>query len=406
VAPLLGADKTWLSQEDWDALAEKLRPYESWIGSRPTSSVAKLGLARVNAILSGQGRKALDDLFGEDKTLAPRVAAIADVERLALFCRDLGTLLRNFVNFSDFYSMARPAVFQAGKLYMDGRSCSLCIRVDDIASHATFAAMSQVYVAYLECRRPGAETMRIAAGVTQGDSDYLFVGRNGVFYDRKVRDWDATVVKIVDSPISIRQSFWAPYKRVASFVGDQFAKLAASKDKLVQTGMNAAVTKVATQVVEVAPAAPPPPFDIGKFAGIFAAMGLALSAIGVALAAVFKGIASLPLLPLWMAPLIIALVLLIISGPSMIIAYIRLRQRNLGPLLEGTGWAVNGRVKINVPLGATLTDRGKLPADSKRLSYDPYEDTAAKGRSSAAVALVIAVIAWLAVAKVYHYWPF
>ena len=92
--------------------------------------------------------------------------------------------------------------------------------------------------------------MRIAAAFTQGDSDYLFVGRNGVFYDRKGRDWDATIIKISDAPISIRQSFFSPYKKVASFVGDQFAKFAASKEKVVQGSL---------EVAAVAPVPQTPP---------------------------------------------------------------------------------------------------------------------------------------------------
>jgi hypothetical protein len=402
VIPLLGASKTGLTPDDWATLSEKLRPYESWVGTKPASAVAGLGVERINAILAGPGRRALAELFAEDRALAPRIGAIADVEKLALLSRDLGTLLRNFVNFSDFYSRARPAVFQAGTLYLDGRSCRLCIRVDDISSHAPFATMSRVYVAYLECRRPSGETMRIAAGVTQGDSDYLFVGRNGVFYDRKGRDWDATVVKIVESPISIRQSFWAPYKKVASFVGDQFSKFSASKDKIVATGMNKAVSTVASEVVQAVQPAPPP-FDIAKFAGIFAAVGLALSAIGVALAAAFRGIENLS--P-WEKPLIVVVVVLLISGPSMLLAFLRLRQRNLGPLLEGTGWAVNGRVMINVPLGSALTDRGVLPPDSKRLAYDPYADEAARSRRYASIALAVALLAWLAAARIFRWWPF
>src|ERR1022692_1782603 len=396
-----------LTPGDWSDLSEQLRPYESWIGTKPSSPVANLGAARINVILAGTGRKALEDLLSEDKVLAPKVAALADVERLALLSRDLGALLRNFVNFSDFYSRARPAVFQVGTLYLDSRSCRLCIRVDDIASHATFATMSRVFVTYLECRRPSGETMKIAAGFTQGDSDYLFVGRNGVFYDRRGRDWDATIVKIVASPISIRQSFWAPYKKVASFVGDQFSKFSASKDKIAATGLNKAVTAAATEAVQVVqpvpPPSPPSSFDIAKFAGIFAAVGLAVSAIGVALAAVFKGIENMPL---WEKPLVVVVLLLLISGPSMLIAFLRLRQRTLGPLLEGTGWAVNGRVKINVPLGKALTDRGVLPPDSRRLAYDPYEDEAAKSRRYAVIGFAIAILVWLAAARVFRLWPF
>jgi len=398
VVPLLGTGITSLTPADWAALGERLRPYEAWIGTRPASAVASLGLERIDAILAGTGRRALADLFGEDRMLAPRVAAAADVERLALFYRDLGAILRNFVNFFDFYSRTRPAVFQAGTLYLDSRSCRLCIQVDDIAVHSVFAAMSRVYVAYVECRRQGGRTMRIAAAFTQGDSDYLFVGRNGVFYDRGGRDWDATIVKISDAPISIRQSFLAPYKKVSSFVGEQFAKLAASKEKAVQGGLETAAA---------GPASPASPqsqsFDIAKFAGIFAAIGLAIGAIGGALTSVFSGL--LHLQP-WMWPVAVAAALLIISGPSMLLAALKLHQRNLGPLLEGTGWAVNGRVKINMPLGVALTDRGVLPPDSTRLTTDPYEDEAANRRRMVVAALGLALVAWLIVARVFRLWPF
>jgi hypothetical protein len=398
VAPLLGAGTVSLTPADWSTLSEKLRPYEAWIGTRPTSPVAALGLERIDAILSGPGRAALADLFNEDKLLAPRVAAASDVERLALFYRDLGTILRNFVNFFDFYSRTRPAVFQAGTLYLDSRSCRLCIQVDDFAAHSVFAAMSRVYVAYVECRRQGGQTMKIAAAFTQGDSDYLFVGRNGVFYDRSGRDWDATVVKLSESPISIRQSFLAPYKKVASFVGEQFAKFAASKDQAVQGNV---ATAVAAPVVPGA--TPSQSFDIARFAGIFAALGLAIGAIGGALASVFSGL--LRLSP-WMWPVAVAAALLIISGPSMLLAALKLRQRNLGPLLEGTGWAVNGRVKINMPLGVALTDRGVLPPNSSRLTIDPYEDEAANRRRRLAYAFSLAVLAWLVTARLFHFWPF
>jgi hypothetical protein len=400
VAPLLGAGKDTLTPGDWSTLVERLRPYEAWVGTRPISAVAKLGLERINSILGGTGAKVLADLFSEDKALAPRVGATADVERLALFYRDLGVILRNFVNFLDFYSRSRPAVFQAGTLYLDSRSCKLCIRVENIEAHATFAQMSRVYVAYLDCHRPGGETMKIAGAFTQGDSDYLFAGRNGVFYDRAGKDWDATIVRISSSPISIRQAFFTPYKKVASFVQEQFAKFAAAKDKAVEM-------KLETNAAAVAPAAAPPApattFDIAKFAGIFAAIGLAFGAIGGAIASVISGLLKLPL---WEMPVAIAAALLLISGPSMLLAALKLHQRNLGPLLEGTGWAVNGRVKINIPLGTALTDRGMLPPNSTRSTHDPYEDQDAKNRRSAIFGFVIAVAAWLAFARIFHSWPF
>jgi hypothetical protein len=397
VVPLLGAGTVALTEADWAALAEKLRPYEAWVGTRPASPVAKLGIDRINAILAGAGRQALADLLAEDALLAPRVAAAADVERLALFYRDLGTLLRNFVNFHDFYSKTKAAVFQAGTLYLDSRSPRLCIQVEDVDAHAVFAAMSKIYVAYLTCRRSGGQTMKIAAAITQGDSDYLFVGRNGVFYDRAGRDWDATVVKITESPISIRQAFFTPYKKVAAFVSEQFTKFISTKEAAAQGAL--------TSAVAAPPAATPPApaFDIAKFAGIFAALGLAVGAIGGALATVSRGFLRLPVAE-W--PLAVGVALLVISGPSMILAALKLKQRNLGPLLEGNGWAVNSRVKINMPLGSALTDRRVLPPNSTHLTLDPYEDDAANERRTLIVVAVVVIIAGLIAAKAYRFWPF
>ena len=59
----------------------------------------------------------------------------------------------------------------------------------------------------------------------------------------------------------------------------------------------------------------------------FAAIGLAVGAIGTALAAVLTGFLSLSW---WEMPLAVGGLMLLISGPSMIMAYMKLRQRNLG----------------------------------------------------------------------------
>ena len=59
----------------------------------------------------------------------------------------------------------------------------------------------------------------------------------------------------------------------------------------------------------------------------------------------------------------------------MILAALKLRQRNLGPILDANGWAVNGRVKINIPFGGALTKTARLPKGSVRLLKDPYAAT-------------------------------
>ena len=56
-----------------------------------------------------------------------------------------------------------------------------------------------------------------------------------------------------------------------------------------------------------------------------------------------------------------AAIIIIISGPSMVMAWLKLRKRNLSPVLNANGWALNARVLVNVRFGATLTSIAKYP---------------------------------------------
>ncbi len=388
VAPLLGARES-LAAEEWEALCARLAPYEAWLGRKAGATVEKLGVARVRELCDSGAKSTITDLIARDKALEPEANAIASVEKLVRLHRDLFALLNNFVSFRDFYTRRAPSIFRAGTLYLDGRSFDLCVRVEDAAKHATLATLSRTYLVYCDCSRrtPSAqEKMTIVAAVTGGDGDYLMVGRNGIFYDRQGRDWDATVSKLVEHPISIRQAFWSPYKRIAKMIGEQIEKLAASRDKAAQDRAAAGIGEAAKAADAPPPGAPPAPagapaaaaakppaapFDIAKFAGIFAAIGLALGAIGTAIAAAATGFARLPL---WQMPLVVAGILLLISGPSMVIAWLKLRGRTLGPILDATGWAVNTRAKINIPFGAALTALAKLPPGAERAMSDPYAE--------------------------------
>jgi len=79
------------------------------------------------------------------------------------------------------------------------------------------------------------------------------------------------------------------------------------------------------------------------------------------------------------------------------IAWLKLRQRTIGPILEGNGWAVNGRVKINLPFGTALTDVAVLPDGAQRSLEDPYEDkTAAQQGRRVTALMIIAALATIA----------
>jgi len=346
-------------------------------------TVEQLGLDVVRDILSKNIKDDLVALIEEDKKLEEEANNIILVEQMVRYYRDLVTLLKNFVTFSDFYSPNSQAIFQAGSLFFDQRSCDLCIRVSDMAKHNSMAGSSGICLVYYDCySKVKDEKMVVVAAFTDGDVDNLTVGRNAIFYDKKGADWDATIIKIIDNPISIRQAFWSPYRKISKFISKQVEKFASSKDQAVQSSATSHVEKATvkadaklTETIKspgtLAEQPKPAPFDIAKYAGIFAAIGLAFAAIGSVLASI---VGEFLKLIWWKMPLAFIGIILAISGSSMLLAWLKLRKRNLAPVLDANGWAINARATINIAFGATLTHLAKLPKNSKQNHIDPFKD--------------------------------
>ncbi len=384
VAPLLG-DRAALTEQGWAAVVAALAPYAAWQASKPATRVEKLGVARLRELLAGGLRESLAALIAQDKTVEAEVKAIVAVDRLVRYHRDLFRLCNNFVCFRDFYTRRDRAIFQAGTLYLDQRSCELCLTVEDAGKHAAMAGKAGAYLAYCDCARRGmGEKMQIVAAFTDGDSDNLMVGRNGVFYDRKGRDWDATIAKIVENPIGLRQAWVSPYKKFVRMIEEQVAKRAVAAEAASQEKLAAVATAVANvdKGSVGASAAPVAPKKVDV--GTVAAMGVAFGAIGTALSALATGILRLPV---WQIPLVFAGLALLISAPSVLIAWLKLRMRNLGPILDANGWAVNARARVNVAFGATLTGVATLPKRAERSLADPFAD-----KRSAWPAVVVALV--------------
>ena len=394
-----------LTREDWpkiqalfepyaEALAAKPAPPEARVDQAPTASFDDLAETRLEELLSETTGRALAEAFDRDRSSPESNAEIADLEKLVLYHRHLYRLLNNFVSFQDFYSPGQRAAFQAGELHFDGRKCKLCLPVIDVEKHAALASFSHLCLLYCLCRRIGQpgqdtpeETMTIVAALTAGDADFVMEGRHGVFVDNRGRDWETVIIKYVPNTISLRQAVWEPYKRFGRMVGEQLNKLAAKKDDALTT---AAGQKIAAAPAAPAdPKAPAQPFDIGKSVGIFAAIGLALGAIGTAAASITGALFSLSW---WQFPLVALGIFLLISGPSVFLAWLKLRKRALGPLLDASGWAINSWAPINLMLGRELTDEAALPPNSTRL----YNDPLAKPKSRWPLVLLLILVLALA----------
>lgn len=301
-----------------------------------------------------------------ESELAAAKAEFEPLRKLLLLHRDFYRLLRNFVTLEDFYDNDEKTVasFLAGTLILDQRACKLCIRVNDLAKHDSQAPLSGMYLLYCNCEnKKTGKKLQIVAAMTQGEIKNLSVGKNGIFYDNDGLDYDATVFKIIENPISLRQAFWNPYRKMAKWVEDKINKSAAEKDAKTFDDMTAKVATAADPNAEKKSA-----FDIAKFAGIFAAIGMALGMISMALGSVAQGWIRLTW---WQQIIVFVCILLIISGPSMIMAWMKLRRRNLAPVLNANGWAINADSIISVPFGLKLTEQVRFPFTKNPAKKNP-----------------------------------
>lgn len=382
--PMLG-EKPTLSADEWRRLELEIAPWDAWLSREAGTTVAALPESRIRELHASPLADELRGLVALDVAGKGDADGFDDVVQLVHYVAFLGQILRNFVNFSDFYGRKRRALFQAGRAYFDRRSYDLVLPVLDAGRHASMAPLSGAYLVYLSCiRRSDGRAVEVCVGVTDGDTDNLAVGRNGLFYDREDHEYDATITKIIDNPISIRQAFWSPYKKFArsveAFVNKRAAAAEAESDaKLASAAANAA----GTPAVAPAPVAVPvviPKIDVGTVAALGVAIGGITAALGAILDAVFG-------LGYWMPLGIVALVL-VISGPSMIIAALKLRRRNVGPLLDADGWAVNAAALVNLPFGRSLTQLAELPPGSHRDAVDPFATKSRRGPVIFAVILL------------------
>lgn len=363
--PQFGA-LTSLDSACWHEFLAPSHAYFAWQAQRPQVELFNfLSLEAILALDAAYLEQQLLQLVDLDLEVADAAQGWVDLDKLLNFQAYLVPLLKNFVSFENFYSGQEKAVFQAGRLYIDGKSCDLVVEVNDIEMHSQVAVQSNCFLIYCRCTRRGqtdskTEQKKLVALVSAGSHHELMPGRNGLFYDQQGQDWDATLVKVIDNPVSVQQAFFSPYKRLADLISNQIQKLAAGKDAQLLAKAGANISNPESLA----------PFDIAKFAGIFAALGLALGALGTAFAATFS---SLLTLSWWQFPLVFAALVLVVSGPSMLLAWFKLRQRSLGPILDANGWAVNAQARISINFGASLTQVASLPPGSGKVLRDSYQ---------------------------------
>jgi len=313
VKPVLG-DVAAIDRMGWKKVKGTLAPYRAWLGSKPV----------VNAGLKD---------------------ALEDEERVLRYKLNLLELLENYVNMRRLYSEDDLAVFQTGTLRIDAKEMNLCFAVESEAAHSALSGKSDCCVLYLKLSRPSEGATRfVCAVVTAGAVGQLYVGRNGVFYDRDGKDWEAVVTKVVENQVSLAEAFWAPWKKLGEGIGAMVKKFLGEKQASAQKTLDAGV-----QNAQAGGAA---------MASSVAAIGIGIGMVGAAAASLMAAISGMT--GLQIAVSVLALVL-VVSLPSVVLTWFKLRRRDLSAILNASGWAVNRPMHFSMKRARAFTKCASNP---------------------------------------------
>ena len=307
VKPVLG-EKDSLTRMEWKKVKGAFAAYRAWAGAKPVMNAGKKG-------------------------------ELDDEERVLRYKLHLVEFLENYVNMRRLYDLKELAIFQTGTLRIDAKEMNLCFHVESEAAHSALVEKSNCCVIYLKLSRPSeGATRQICAVVTAGAVAQLYVGRNGVFYDRDGKDWDAVVTKVVEAQVSLAEAFWAPWRKLGEGIASSVKKFLGDKQAAAQKNVEAG-----TQNAQAGGAA---------MASSVAAIGIGVGMVGAAAASLMAAISKMTALQIAIS--VVALIL-VVSLPSVILTWFKLRKRDLGAILNASGWAVNRPMRFSMKRARAFT---------------------------------------------------
>ncbi|MBI1290307.1 hypothetical protein GC173_03565 [bacterium] len=352
-----------LTVERWRAARAIFQPWRDWQAAKPTQPWEKLDAAKLNVDVLNPSFEKIRAAIALDSAAAPELAKIDDLEKLIILQRWLVELTNNFVSLIALFDPNKRTMFEVGSLVIDGRRLEFCMKVTDRAGHRKVASESRAYLVYAQTfeKDGGPVLFEVAAPVTRGEKGRLIVGKRGIFVCTDGKILDAQIVEVVENPISVWEAMKSPFLRVAAFINKKIEDFAASKAASAEKNL---VDKVDKPVVP--PPAPAPAAqkrDVGMMVGMLAGGGLAFAAIGSALAYMAKALADIDVMSLVLALVSIIVVIAAFAG---FLGWLKLRLRDVGPLLEANGWAINPRMRMSGLLARSFNRYPPLPSDSRK----------------------------------------
>ena len=391
IEPILGESSLVLSARQWEGIKQTFAPHEAWMLAQPTTNIAAVDADRITRYQALRFADATRRLIAESRETAFHLDSIRLVEKLLLYQSGLIALANNFVAFPDLYDSKQRAMFEMGAVIMDGRRFEFAVKVTNRAEHVKMATSSNMYLMYIQVTPcDGAAAFEIAVPVTGQNKGNLCLGKRGIFIDRDGREHGAQAVYVIENPISLGEAMVAPFVRLGKMLSGKIESIASKAETSFDAKANAAVTQATEQPAAPPAAAPPAQNQSMASAGMLAGAGVAFAAVGSALAYITSKLAEAVW---WHILIVIGGAVLAVLLPTVIVAWMKLRKRDLSAILEGAGWAVNARMRLTRRQGHVFTRRPRLPLGS----------TLVGGKKHRRIIIAILIIALLAAAGWFIY---
>jgi len=335
---VLGKQEKSLSADQWQEIKAFFGAHHDWIDGKAGAVVEPLGVEELRKYLNERFAKEVQSLISESKRTASVLNKVRLLEKLILYQAYMIEFINNFVSFPRLYDTDRRAMFEMGSLVMDGRRFKLAVRAGNRAEHKAVASSSSMYVLYVEICRPDGDKMEVVVPVTSGGKGNLRVGKRGVFCDILGNECDARVVDIIANPISVGEALISPFQRLGRLLVGKIESITTTAEKKLDTKASSALEQLKAQPA-AAGAAPQRAGMLGG--GLLMGAGVAVAALGSAMAYITKTLAGIN--P-WVAVAGIVVAVLAVMLPISIVAFLKLRRRDLSAILEGSGWGINARM--------------------------------------------------------------
>lgn len=376
----LFAQKEEISWQEWERVCAHIDMFSAWQEREPSGNFSSVDPSRLQQLLQERELwRILQDKITEDRSSAKQLDKLADLEKILLLQNNFRSFVNSYVNFSHFYNPKRQSLPERGSLLMDGRIFRLSVQVLDREQHKRRAKDSGFFLLYVHVDASGGgfEVATAVTGKRRGD---LHIGKKGVFTLVEGEEYPAAVVDIVNNPINIQEAFWAPFSSVQGFVQKRLEKFSSQHQQELET------------TVEKNFIQPSESTDTTTKAALLNG-GVTVAALSSSFAYLIKTLSSIQvsqLVSVILAPLLVVAML------SSLMAWWKLQRRDLGPILEASGWGINH--PLYAPSWATRVFTQGPVVDSARRSrkkdlliqyqekVDPY------GRSKKRILILIVCI--------------